>query len=83
MTKEQAQEYATRIRLGEPLWFWRAAGQDRGACFSDKTPIVVWPGHTRHTHCTRPVPAGAALWPLSLFNRDRVLEALDRRANAP
>jgi hypothetical protein len=79
MTKEQAREYATRIRLGEPMWYW-CAGQDRGACFSDRTPIAAWPGHTQHTPSTWPVPAGADAWPLSLFNQDRVLEALDQRA---
>jgi hypothetical protein len=44
LTRKQAREYATRIRLGEPLFFWSEPGTPSGkeyACFADKTLLAV------------------------------------------
>jgi hypothetical protein len=90
MTKEQAREYATRIRLGEPLWFWRTPDPRipaawLGACFSDRTPIVAWSNHLDDDYrlSQDPIPGLAALEPLIPDNRNAVLSLLDQRANEP
>jgi hypothetical protein len=45
MTPVQAKEYATRIRLGEQVWFWTYKPPPRGitqigACFSDGSGVA-------------------------------------------
>jgi hypothetical protein len=46
MTKEQAREFATRVRLGEPLWFSYTSSGNRQlqpayATFGDGTKVAV------------------------------------------
>jgi hypothetical protein len=52
MTKEQAQEYATRIRLGEPL-YWSL--RDASVVFADTVAVMTY-GHHPWTGADRPTP---------------------------
>jgi hypothetical protein len=97
MTKEQAREYATRIRLGEPLFFWMRPSVSRGP----GGPIRVgWTDGTTFARRGRmlPKPDGASQWTILeatpkdpdavyggevSFSRSGILAALDQIANAP
>jgi hypothetical protein len=85
VTKAQAREYATRIRLGEPLLFWRNWGWHgtMGACFGDRTAIATWWSSKSYRLTRAQVSDSAHLEPLSYGNRNAVLNLLDERANAP
>jgi hypothetical protein len=91
MTKEQAKEYATRIRLGEPV-YWALGSL--AAFLADGTQIAVADGRgkwyaERVSGVRRPwYPISGVRQPWYPMSRTNltlgwVLEALDRVANAP
>jgi hypothetical protein len=88
MTKAQAREYATRIRLGEQLWFSDDGWDKPGAIWLGGTVVYYWAKNATWWRIPRPDDPACTNPPVALgYQCDFVasvglLAALDQVANS-